>query len=242
MIRNLLEKYPKKRPKLPTELKKKIKKLYLANRTNSLSVNVFEKWGHFKIKSKIADKRILEIGPGTLNHIPFESLKKKKYDVVEPDDNFYLNSKVSDRSKINKRYLDIREIKKKRYDTIISCYVLEHLVDLPFIIAKTGLLLKKNGTSKHAIPCEGCFAWTIGRFIHSDIKFYLQTGYSNSTFMKYEHVNNFEEIKKISKFFFNSVKIEFSYPLFLDKHSSFYACLTLKNPVLNRCKNYLKNI
>lgn len=239
---DLLNKYPKKRPKLPFDLKKKIKKIYLKNRTSSLSVNIFEKWGHFKIKSKFNHKQILEIGCGTLNHLPFEDLKKKKYDVVEPDDNFYLNSKLSDRKKINNRYLDINKIKNKKYDTIISCYVLEHLIELPSILAKTGLLLKKRGVSKHAIPCEGCLAWTIGRFIHSDIKFYIQTGYSNSVFMRYEHVNNFDEILKIAKIFFNDVKIEYSYPFFLSKHSSFYACLTLKNPILKKCRNYLKNI
>ena len=76
-IFELLKKYPKKRAKLNLNLKKIFEDEYKRNRSNFLS-QLSESWLHYSIKGrKEINQKTLEIGAGSLNHIPYETLKKK---------------------------------------------------------------------------------------------------------------------------------------------------------------------
>ena len=57
--------------------------------------------------------------------------------------------------------------------------------------------------------------------------------------MKHEHVNNFDEIIELIKFFYKKVKIKYSYPLFI-KYLSFYAHVEFSKPNNSNIKKYLK--
>jgi len=241
ILNKLINTYPKKRPKLSLKLKKIFQDEYKMNRENKI-ISIFEKWMHkniLKFKNKL-NISTLEIGAGTLNHLPYEVLNKKsKYDIIEPKKFLYQSNNL--KKKINKVFPDYNNLPNKRYDRIISCATLEHITNLPKFLAISAFKLKnKNSFHSHSIPCEGYLAWTIANRYISGMLFKIRTGCDYNELMKYEHVNNYDEIYSIINFFYNNVKVKFSYPFFLSPHLSFYANISFSKPKLNICKKYLK--
>ncbi len=229
-IFELLKKYPKKRAKLNLNIKKIFEDEYRRNRSNFLS-QLSESWLHYSIKGrKEKNQKTLEIGAGSLNHIPYENLKKKNkyYDVIEPQK--FLYKKSPHKNYINKFYKNIKDTPKHCYDRIISCAVLEHLTDLPRFLYLASNKLKIKGYHSHSIPCEGYPTWDITWFIMSGITFKLRTGENFSDIQKHEHVNNHDEILSLIKFFYKEVEIKYSYPFFFSPYFSFYANINFKNP------------
>ena len=233
-IQNLIRKYPKKRLVLPKEIKKIFKKHYLDNRKNILS-QLSERWLHLSMKDRKNKNKTLEIGAGTLNHLKYET--KKLYDIVEPNKFLYkgsLNLKL-----INKSYKKISQVKNLYYDRIISCAVLEHITDLPEYLYISSLKMKKKGYQQHSIPCEGYPMWDIIWFLFSGLLFKFKYGYSFKYIQKHEHVNNFDEIISLIKFFYKKVDIKFSYP-FYNKYLSFYSNITFSKPNKKNIIRYKK--
>src|SRR5205807_2443582 len=103
------------------------------------TIALFESWMHRTVANGTPGSRILELGAGTLNHLKFEP-PADVYDVVEPfralwDDSPY-------RTRVTTFYKDLGEIPDDHlYDRILSIAVLEHLTDLPRIVARCGRLL-----------------------------------------------------------------------------------------------------
>ena len=235
----LLKRYPKKRPLLNKKLKKIFDKEYKKNRSNFLS-QLSESWLHCSIKGRKNNfHKTLEIGAGSLNHIPYEQFKKNKnYDVIEPKK--FLYKKNSNKKYINKFYKNINLVPKNYYDRIISCAVLEHLTDLPKFLFLSSLKLNKKGYHSHSIPCGGYPTWDITWFLMSGITFKLRTGQNFSDVQKHEHVNNFDEILSLIKFFYDKVEIKYSYPFFFTPYLSFYANINFSEPNKKNIKLYRK--
>lgn len=235
-IESLLKKYPKKRPALPQKQQDIYEKEYLANRegTNFITFlsQKLESWMHKIVAKKIIGTNLLEIGAGSLNHVKYVDLKNiKSYDVVEPFSFLYQES--SYKKNIRKIFQDISECKSS-YDSIFSIAALEHITNLPQVIAKAGLLLKENGKFINAIPCEGGFLWGLSWRLSTGLAYNIRTGCSYKALMQHEHVNDFDEIKNIISHLFESVEIRF-FPLY-GKHFSLYACITASNPRIDLCK------
>lgn len=239
IIFNLIKKYPKKRPALSNEIKKIFDEEYKNNRENTLS-QLSESWLHFSIKGRnLSSNKTLEIGAGSLNHLKYENFQKKhKYDVIEPKK--FLYKKKKNKSLVNKFYKSLNDTKNNSYTRIISCAVLEHLEDLPNFLCLSAKKLKKNGYHSHSIPCEGYPVWNITWYLISGITFRLRTGKSFREVQKHEHLNSFDEILNLVKFFYRDVKVKFSYPLFFSPYFSFYSNLTFKNPIKKNINTYLK--
>ena len=223
-ILNLIKKYPKKRGFLPNPVKKIFNKHYLDNRQNFLS-QLSESWLHFSIDDRKKINKTLEVGAGTLNHLKYEI--KKHYDIIEPKSFLFINSKYI--KFINNSFKDIKLTPNNNYDRIISCAVLEHIIDLPDYLYTSSLKLKKKGYQQHSIPCEGYPMWDILWFLFSGMLFKLKYGYSFKYIQKHEHVNNFDEIKTLISFFYKEVKVSFSYP-FYNKYLSFYVNIKFSKP------------
>ena len=234
-ILDIIKRYPKKRPPLPKDIKKIFKKHYLKNRQNFLS-QLSERWLHFSIDDRESRKKTLEIGAGTLNHLPFEN-NNKIYDVIEPKKFLIDSSKY--KSKINKSFNKLEKCKKNYYDRIISCAVLEHLTNLPEFLAKSSFKMKKNGYHQHSIPCEGYFCWNISWFLFNHFIFRIKYGFSFKYIADHEHVNNLDEILILVKYFYKNVNIKYSYPFF-NKHLAFYANIKFSNPNKKNINKYLK--
>ena len=92
------------------------------------------------------------------------------YDVVEPTKYLF---ESSSKNLINQYYQFLEEIPNdNRYDKIISIATLEHLINLPYDLAKLSLMLNKNGKFKHSIPSEGSFLWFISSRYISGTNFF----------------------------------------------------------------------
>ncbi len=132
---NILNKFPKKRPPLSPELQNIYHEHYKSNRdgntTASFVATTLEKWMHKKIAESKIEGSILEIGAGTLNHIPYENVFTT-YDIVEPYEKLY--AKSSSKDKIRNIYADIKDVPGTQYDRIISIAAFEHICELPELV------------------------------------------------------------------------------------------------------------
>ena len=99
-IEKILSSFPKKRPLISNNLEKIYAEQYKKNRDGgtpaSFIAQKLESWMHKKVAKAISFKEpttsdTLEIGAGTLNHIPYESVNGN-YDFIEPMDFLYKNS------------------------------------------------------------------------------------------------------------------------------------------------------
>ena len=245
-IQEILNRFPKKRNQLPEEYQKIYGSHYKINREGLSKVTYFtsriEGWMHKAVANDVnkafynGKPSTLEIGAGTLNHINFEPISENYiYDVIEPFTDLFKSS--TNKEKINNFYLDISDVPiKKKYDRIISIATFEHLCDLPFVVARSGLLLNQNGILRVAIPSEGTLLWTLGWKLTTGIEYRIKYGLDYSVLMKYEHINTAKEIESILNYFFSEVKCKV---FGINKELSFYQYSECYNPRIEKCVDYL---
>ena len=153
-----------------------------------------ENWLHHSVaKDRNSDlnEKTLEIGAGTLNQLDFEK-NTGQYDIIEPFKLLYQDSLNLD--KVN-----------NIYNGIISSAVLEHLLDLPLVIAYSCILLKDNGVFSASIPSQGRFLWSMAYKLTTGLEFKLKYKLNYDVIMNYEHVNTQQEIITVCKYFFDSI-------------------------------------
>ena len=233
-IQKILRSFPKKRPLISNKLKTIYADQYKKNRDGgtpaSFLAQKLESWMHKKVAKATPIKKdftldTLEIGAGTLNHIPYESANGN-YDCIEPMDSLYKNSSYLPR--IRNIFSDISEINSQRkYNRIISVAVLEHIENLPLVIKKSIELMEDGGIFACGIPSEGGFLWGMAWRLTTGLEFRLRTGLNYSELMRYEHLNEALEIEILLKYYFKDVKIQ---RLGLGRHLSLYTYIECKNP------------
>jgi len=236
----MFENYPKQRIELPEEYKLIYKEHYKKNREEGTPASglaqKMEAWLHKKVASDVkknSDKKTLEIGAGTLNQLKYE--QTKYYDIIEPFKELYSNSPFL--SRINKEFNDIDEIENtEKYDRIISVATFEHITDLPKVVAKSCLLLNNRSTLRTAIPNEGTFLWKLGWQLTTGPEFRLKYGLNYELLMKYEHVNNADEIEQVLNYFFRKNKCSV---FGLNKKIAFYRFYESSEPRIDLAKKYL---
>ena len=112
---------------------------------------------HHRVASSDAGSTLLEIGAGTLNHRRFEE-RASAYDIVEPCSALYAGS--PEIARVDHIYASIHDVPAvTRYDRIVSVAVLEHVEDLPDLIAACALRLADGGVFQAGIPAEGGMIW-----------------------------------------------------------------------------------
>lgn len=235
--------FPKRRPPLPKEIQEIYSLCYKSNRkgrttASSLSQKM-ESWMHRKVArdvrfSRDSSKLTLELGAGTLNQLPYEPMVHS-YDIIEPSSYLYSDSPYL--SRIQNIYPDISAVPANfRYDRITSVAALEHICNLPEVIARSGLLLAENGVFRSSIPNEGTPLWTLAWKLTTGLEFRLIHGFDYGLLMKHEHVNTADEIERILTYFFTIV----DYEVFgISKHISLYRYYECRSPNLDRCQNYI---
>ncbi len=177
---------------------------------------------------------ILELGAGTLNHLPFESTVER-YDVIEPFHELWEDSQGLGR--VSRFYDDIRQVSvDERYDKIISIAVLEHLVELPDVVAHCALRLASEGAFAAGFPSEGGVAWYSAWRFGTGTAYRLQTGLDYAPLMRHEHVNKAYEIESVLRLFFSSIEMRTPLPSF---HGSLYTVIVASNPDLRTCHEWL---
>jgi hypothetical protein len=235
--------FPKERQPLPPEYAA----IYLQHYKNSREGNsrvlglakYAERWMHKKVAQDVHDsapKSTLEIGAGNLNQLPYEP-HTSPYDIVEPFRELFESSPHLGR--IRNIYNDVFEIPpEKRYERITSVAVLEHVCNLPELVAQTGLLLAPGGTFRAGIPSEGTVLWRLGWQTTTALDFRARYNLDYKVLMKYEHVNTAREIEEALRYFFTRTRASV---FGLGRSLSFYQFFACSKPHLDRCHIYLQH-
>jgi SAM-dependent methyltransferase len=237
-VEKLLASYPRQRPPLTPEHEKVYVQEYRRNRLakNGLSavVGTLETWMHRAIAGDRPGARILELGAGTLNHLPYEPAAEV-YDVIEPFHELWQDSPLRQRTR--KVFDDISELPAdEKYDKILSVAVLEHLTDLPSVVSRSAMHLAQNGRFRAAIPTEGGFLLGLSWHCVTGVSYRLRTGLNYAVVMRHEHVNSETEIMAVLRYFFADIKLRrFPIPL---KHLSFYTAIDAARPQMDRCLQF----
>lgn len=203
------KKWPKSRPQMSEKVRRIYEENYLSNRAgvgivNNLTMRL-EGWMHRKISAhQSSEDQVLEIGPGNLNHAPY--LKCAAWDVVEPYDPLY-QSGAKHHHLVRNRFRDISEVSVCSYDRVISVAVLEHICDLPDLMEKSFEILKPGGKFQAAIPSEGGFLWKLMSWHLKGFFFRRKYNANYKEIMRWEHVNNAQEIIEEVRKTFGKVEI-----------------------------------
>jgi hypothetical protein len=239
-IEDLLATYPRRRPPLPPAYEAVYTREYLLNRQGGSRATRLaaraEAWMHRIVAANAIPGSVLEIGAGTLNHLRFEP-HVDCYDVVEPFEALYASGES--RGRVRCRYRGVEEVPQdRRYDRIVSIAVLEHLEQLPSIVAHAALLLAENGVAQFAIPSEGGALWGLGWRMTTGIGYWMRNRLSYRVAMRHEHINDAPEIIDVVRWFFEDVRIR-RFPLRWH-HASLYAYIEARTPRASRCCDYLR--
>ncbi len=237
-VEALLQTYPRSRPALPPEQQASYLDHYRSNRAGkqglSRIVVRLESWMHRKVAAGVTGGNLLEIGAGNLNHVPYLP-EGCTYDAIEPFQELWQDS--PHRGSLGHVYADVQEIPASaNYDCIFSIAVLEHLRDLPFILARSGLLLRDGGTFRAGFPSEGGLLWGLAWRLTTGIEYRLRRGLDYGAIMRHEHLNTASEILALLRYFYQQVEVlRFPLPL---QHLSFYTTATARRPRLDRCRSF----
>ena len=232
--------FPKHRTPLPPEFAAIYSEHYKENRHGQSKASGLaqrmESWMHKKVAEDTGSgpsKATLEIGAGTLNHLPYEK-GSTPYDIVEPFDSLYEGS--PNLKQIRTVYRDITEISRDTsYERIISIATFEHICNLPEVIAQSGLLLSDRGQLRVAIPSEGTILWRLGWKLTTGLEFKLKHHLDYEVLMKYEHVNTAREIEDTLRYFFGKVLAK---TFGVARSLSFYQFFACSEPHRDKCNGY----
>jgi len=237
-IATVLARYPKPRPVLPQAYQRIYEREYKMNREGGSFItgisSGLEAWMHRQVADAPADD-VLEIGAGTLNQLQYEA-PQKRYDVVEPFSALYKDSPAL--FKIGNVYADIADIPEgQTYGRITSVAVLEHLDDLPGVVARSALLLRDDGVFQAGIPSEGGFLWTLAWRTTTGVAYWLRNRLDYGVLMRHEHLNTAAEIETVVRNFFDDVVVtRFPLPF---RQMSFYSYVMARRPRRDRAAPYL---
>lgn len=186
---------------------------------------------HRKVRGASAGERLLEIGAGTLNHLRYEA-GAASYDVIEPFSALYEGQ--SETRLVRQFYTDIDEVPlDHRFDRILSVAVLEHLANLPHVVARAGLLLGDKGEFKAGIPSEGGLLWTFSWASSVGLMTRITRGLDYGELMRHEHLSAAPEIIAVVRYFFRNCRVE-RFPLPWH-HLSLYCAISASDADLDRC-------
>lgn len=248
----LYESYPRTRPALSEVNQRHYSAEYEKNRTGSglffaLAAKV-EGWMHraivrgSQVDRGLGQSPVLELGAGGLNHVKFEG-DDFPYDALEPLDQLCRENDQFPR--IRNLYSSFESLGKieneTEYARIFSTAVLEHIIDLPWVVAQSARLLSRAGSIFQAgIPSEGGLGWGLSWRATTGLRYRLKTGGSYSPLMRHEHVNNAREIESIINHFFDVVHVKrFPFPLF---HGSIYTYIEATNPRKRNVEEFLAEV
>ena len=239
---SLFESYPKIRPPLPKEIEDIYAAHFRANRegqtTATSLAQKMESWMHRQVARDVARpgesrKATLELGAGTLNQLQYEP-DVQPYDIVEPFTGLYEGSHLL--SRVRNVYSDILAVPAThRYDRVTSVATLEHVPNLPEVVARSGLLLAENGTFRAGIPSEGTPLWTLGWRVTTGLEFKLRYGIDYGVLMRYEHLNTAREIEEVLEYFFEEVECRV---FGLARSISLYRYYGCRRPRVARCSEF----
>jgi hypothetical protein len=210
-LESVLARFPKTRPALPPKLQAIYTQQYVENRAGATPAasasQALERWLHRQVAADVGRAPVptLEIGAGTLNQLNYEP-DNPAYDIVEPFEELYRASPLKGR--VRDIYADLSDVPAERaYERITSVAALEHICDLPLVLARAAQRLTRGGVLRTAIPSEGGFLWKLGWMCTTGLEFRLRHGLDYGLMMAHEHVNDAREIETLLCALFEDVSI-----------------------------------
>ena len=238
----LIATYPRQRPALSQAVAERYERQYLMNRSRhswggKLS-GIAEAWMHRAVAADLSAQgpapRVLEVGAGNLNHWRYEP-SVKHYEVVEPFEALLATS--PEREKLAPHYRDLADLPlNASFDRIVSIAAFEHLMNLPWCIARCALALHDGGSLRVAVPSEGGFLWWLGWRLTTGLEFALRYRLDYGEIMRHEHLSKLREIDTLLRYFFEQIHRR---RLGFGTHASLYAFYHCEKPHLARCKALL---
>ena len=187
------------------------------------------------LRSLTVSPRVLEVGAGNLNHWRYEP-SVTHYEVVEPFDALLATSPK--RASLAAHYKDLSELPcEARYDRIVSIAAFEHLLNLPWCIARCARALEPTGALRVAVPSEGGALWWLGWRLTTGLEFAWRYGLDYGEIMRHEHVSTVTDIDTLLRYFFSRV---YRRRLGLSKHLSLYTFYHCVDPQRARCEAVLR--
>lgn len=240
-LETLLRRFPKVRPPLPGAIQEIYGRQYKENRSGgstaaSLSQRL-ESWMHRQVAADVlggAARATLELGAGTLNQLRHEPFTAP-YDIVEPFAELFADA--PERGRVRRAYADIAEAPRDaRYQRITSVAALEHICDLPLVIARSAQMLSSDGVFRAAIPSEGGLLWRLGWSLTTGLEFRLRHGLDYGELMRHEHVNTAAEIETLVRAMFGEARVR---SLGLGRQLSLYRFIEARDPRLDRARAWI---
>jgi len=122
---------------------------------------------------ELRGKTVLEIGPGSLDHIAFWAGEPRMFYALDINQRFLERAverleqhQVPYQAIIAEQHCGAKlPLANSSADIVISFYSLEHLHPLEAYLDEIIRVLAPGGTLVGAIPCEGGLAWGLGRFL-----------------------------------------------------------------------------
>ena len=210
-LASVLARFPKTRPALPPELAAIYERQYLENRAGATPAasasQRLERWLHRQVAADAKGPPVptLEIGAGTLNQLNYEP-PNPAYDIVEPFEALYRDSPL--KRQVREVFADVSDVPADRsYGRITSVAALEHICDLPLVLARAARLLSPDGVLRTAIPSEGGLLWKLGWTLTTGLEFRLRHGLDYGLMMAHEHVNDAFDIETLLRALFHEVSV-----------------------------------
>lgn len=146
----------------------------------------------------------LEVGAGTLAHLPFIKHKFDRYIASDFDQSVLDSVKgqvLPTGVELKKLDGDKLPFEKDSFDRVIATHVLEHVLSPHLVLQEWVRVLKPGGVLSIVLPCDPGLAWRVGRCF-GPRKNAETAGLPYDYYMAREHVNSIYNLSTILNFHF----------------------------------------
>lgn len=190
-------------------------------------VGLIHDWGHRWIAQRTIAGPVVEIGSGAGRHGARFARRADFFPTELSADLMRLESWRAYRGRgvrCDARRLPFLSASVR---TLISIYNLEHISDLPAVLAEVHRVLVQSGTLLVALPCEGGLLWNVGRELTTRRGFQRRYGLNYDKIIAYEHVWDFPGVlaRLRESDLFTTVRIRFLPTGIPSHHVNLIACL-----------------
>lgn len=166
----------------------------IGSKVNGAGYKVLE---HFDLD----EKKVLEIGPGSLTHLEYWQGKPTEFVAVDIDRQFLRSAEktlsaagVPYETRLSDRSSSSIPARDEEFDVLMTFFSLEHLYPLELYLDEMFRVLKPGGSIVGAIPLEGGLAWGAGRYLTSRRWLLKHTSIDPDKIICWEHPNFADEI------------------------------------------------
>lgn len=151
--------------------------------------------GHRWIAARTGAGMALEIGFGAGRHSQFFGGDPAKY-IVSEYSAVHTRSKAWEAVRGRSLRCDAQALPfaSGSFSTAISVYNLEHIANLQAVLQEVHRVLRSDGRFLVALPCEGGFAWNLGRELTTRRLFRSKYGVDYDKVIAFEHVRDFRGV------------------------------------------------